>query len=456
MLSTATNAAAGNKKNAKKKSAVAASAKVKRNKKRNTGKPTGKPAKPELKQTKDQLIADEPTHGLEQLTTHMANAHIKKLDLNHDLAKIRVLLQEHPLSEENKFIIKSKHGFVLESPVDSNITAVYQAHELHLLCKNNKLYLQCKDGKYRGIKHGSIEICDPHRRLTLGAITYAGSIIMQVDADRQKILVINKLPLEEYVYSVVRNECIPTWPHEMQKIQAIISRSYALYVMRRVKKKNTPYHYFDIKNTNQHQIYNGTHGLSHLRQAIDETENLVLCYKDEPALTMFDICCGGVTPGNIRNRDSDKPYLGRKKPCLYCTESSSYQWKFKKDFKKFIAELKASNHCGSKLTGFGDTIKDIKIIDADRAGVVHKIKITDEKNRTVIVLGEDIRRTWIHGVKSLWFSLETNQHTITIAGRGYGHLRGVCQFGCKELLKQGWSIKSILEFYYPGTELRRV
>jgi stage II sporulation protein D len=370
--------------------------------------------------------------------------------------RIRVLLEEHAANKESKFIVKSRHGFVIESPADSENTALYQEKELRLVCKNNRLYLKCHDDQYRRIKYDSIEICDPHHKLTLGGVTYQGSLTFRVDEKNNSLLVINKLPLEDYVYSVVRYEGIPSWPLGMQKVQAIISRTYAVFLMQQARVKNPRYKYYDIKNTNLHQVYNGTHNYTHLRQAIDETQNLILTYKGHIALTMFDICCGGSTPGLMRQKDTSKPYLCRKEPCPYCKSSPNYQWKIDLHAKSFLQQLKAQSFLSKRLNTFKGEISDVKIVDIDKAGIVQKVKIYDKNKKGYSLTGNAVRSIQPNKIKSLSFSIKKIRDRIVISGKGYGHQRGACQWGCKELVCRGWSIKSILNFYYPGTKLSRL
>ena len=57
---------------------------------------------------------------------------------------------------------------------------------------------------------------------------FQGSLIFRMDDSGENLLIINRLPLEDYVYAVVGSECIPSWPMGVQRIQAIISRTYAV------------------------------------------------------------------------------------------------------------------------------------------------------------------------------------------------------------------------------------
>ena len=45
--------------------------------------------------------------------------------------------------------------------------------------------------------------------------------------------------------------------------------------------------------------------------------------------------------------------------------------------------------------------------------------------------------------------------TFTVSGKGYGHGRGMSQYGAEGAARQGLDHEQILAFYYPGTELAR-
>lgn len=370
--------------------------------------------------------------------------------------KIRVLLEEHSADKETKFLIKSSNGFVLTSPVDSENSAFCHEGELRLLCKKQRLYMCCADGRYHRIKYQSIEIGDPDNKLTFNGHTYQGNIIIRFDETKQTTLVINKLPLEDYVYGVVHWESIPSWPLGMQKVQAVISRTYAVFLMQQARLRNPRFKYFDIKNTNLHQVYNGWHNYKSLRRAIDETQNLILTYKGNIALTMFDICCGGSIPGKMRNRDVSKPYLCRDQRCTYCKKSPSYQWKEDLHVANFIKGLKNAPQLKQRFKKMSSSLSSIKIIDTDNSGIVQWIKLVDSKKKTFKLSGVELRSTFINRVKSLSFGVKLVRDRVVINGHGHGHQQGMCQWGAKQLIDSGWSVKSILGYYYPGTRLSRL
>ena len=167
----------------------------------------------------------------------------------------------------------------------------------------------------------------------------------------------------------------------MQKVQAVISRTYAVFLMQQARLRNPRFKYFDIKNTNLHQVYNGWHNYKSLRRAIDETQNLILTYKGNIALTMFDICCGGSIPGKMRNRDVSKPYLCRDQRCTYCKKALHTNGKKTLHVANFIKGLKNAPQLKQRFKKMSSSLSSIKIIDTDNSGIVQWIKLVDSKKK---------------------------------------------------------------------------
>ena len=64
-----------------------------------------------------------------------------------------------------------------------------------------------------------------------GKRPYRGSFIVKASSDG--ILVINQLPVEDYIKGTMKLELSPAWPVEALKAQIIVSRTYALKNLRR-------------------------------------------------------------------------------------------------------------------------------------------------------------------------------------------------------------------------------
>ncbi len=70
-------------------------------------------------------------------------------------------------------------------------------------------------------------------------------------ADRG-VLVVNELPLEDYLAGLINCEISSQWPMEAVKAQAVVARTYALY--QKNIRKNAPYH---LESTVMDQVYEG-------------------------------------------------------------------------------------------------------------------------------------------------------------------------------------------------------
>ena len=56
---------------------------------------------------------------------------------------------------------------------------------------------------------------------------------------------------------------------------------------------------------------------------------------------------------------------------------------------------------------------------------------------------------------STWFIVKRKGDYLLFKGKGYGHGVGLCQWGAQEMAKQGKNYIEILQYYYPGTFLKK-
>ncbi len=59
-------------------------------------------------------------------------------------------------------------------------------------------------------------------------------------------------------------------------------------------------------------------------------------------------------------------------------------------------------------------------------------------------------------IKSFCFNIKKKSGKIIFNGRGFGHHLGLCQWGAREMVRDGWDYKQILAFYYPSTNFMRL
>lgn len=350
---------------------------------------------------------------------------------------IKVLLNAVPRTERQIITIKSSNGLMLAGS-SCPTKKYFFKDQLVLTIKDINFYInsQKKSDKI-------FRITPLDGTITLNNITYAGSIYIYIND--KNIEIINKLPLEDYIDSVLRTEGWPGWPLETYKIFAITCRSYVIYQVQHTRKQKKHFH---IGSTNAHQTYRGMHTCQTIKDAVNETTGVVISYKKQPILAMFDSCCGGITPAHTTGivNLKEAPYLARPYPCTYCKGLKIYSWKKNVSLNSFKQTLQ-------ELYPKIGKIQNIETIH-DKAGIVQNLRVKDTK-KTYTVNGKKLYSLF-PDINSFAFTVTKKRNNVLIAGTGYGHHIGLCQWGANELVKKKWNYKKVLNFYYPGTTLLRL
>ncbi|HBZ73167.1 TPA: hypothetical protein DEO28_01465 [Candidatus Dependentiae bacterium] len=404
--------------------------------------------------------SDNSDYGVDELKKESVKSGIALSDI-----KIRVLLMDQVTSQKtNYFCIKASKNIqiqkgnekILHNLFKSEIYIQYSDHKIKILDKNLHEIEAFKNENFAAVTL----LPESDDILNMNGTKYEGSLTFLINKDG-KIQVINILRLDDYIYSVLHFESLPHWSKdpnmfEMAKIQAIICRTYAVYQLIESRKRKLAY---DIKNNNSHQNYRGNHNHTHLRNALVATKDIIVSYDNKVALTMYDICCGGIIPGNMKSPNfKSAPYLARFTPCTYCCNSKAYSWVCESNEDEFLRLLKLNSNNGDEIGKIGKLL-DVKIVNRDKAGIVLKTELRGTK-KTVVCDGKYVWRSFKSKVRSQDFSIKRSLTPkggkIIIKGHGDGHQMGLCQVGAQELVKRGWNYQRILQFYYPGTKLLQV
>ncbi len=351
--------------------------------------------------------------------------------------EVKVLLASF---KDGECVLSAQKGFVLQDPVSRNGLQQEDGRKKFALeCRQDGVYL---DGK-RLFKEKII--FKPYGdSCSYDGNKYWGYFLIKKVED--KYLLINVVPLEEYVLSVLKTESLPGWPLEINKVFAIITRTYCLHHIMLSYQKKLPYH---IRNSNHHQTYQGIHNCSISKQAVDETKGLFVSYKGMPILAMFDCCCGGIIPADIEGSIDFKkaPYLGRTYACTYCKNAQPFHWSVSYSIDDFISLIQ------EEASFIVRGIKNIEVIDEDNAGLVKKILITTPTEELMLSADQIYRLS--SKIRSYAYTIAKKGKKIVFKGKGFGHHIGLCQWGAREMVRRGFTYKQILSFYYPGTDLMR-
>lgn len=257
-------------------------------------------------------------------------------------------------------------------------------------------------------------------------------------------LVINRVDLEEYVKGVVPAEVSSTWHPEMLKAQAVAARTYALYQQMLSAKRE-----YDVAATVQDQVYRGKQGIdAGILRAVEDTRGLVVTYQDAPIYAAFSSTAAGLTEDAMNVWSKEYPYL-KGVECPFDLASPNYQWK-----SSFTVGTLEQN---LRQQGFSvGTIATMEPVAFSRGGRVAKLRIFHSGGE-LILRGEELRKAVGYTIiPSTQFAIESMGREVVLSGYGAGHAVGMCQWGAKELAELGYHFSTILQYYYPGTELQNM
>lgn len=117
--------------------------------------------------------------------------------------------------------------------------------------------------------------------VSIGDRWYRGAVRLILQDNR--LLAVNYVDLEKYLYSVVGAEVSPSWPLEVIKAQAVAARSYALVHYFRPASA-----FYDLGASTRWQVYRGVADeWNTTQQAVNATRGFVIGYKGGVVETMY-------------------------------------------------------------------------------------------------------------------------------------------------------------------------
>lgn len=341
--------------------------------------------------------------------------------------------------------------------------------------------------------------------------TFEGNLTLK--SNNRKILIINNISTEDYLYSVISSEMSATAGIELLKAHAIISRSWLLKpilekqfttysICENITAEETTRWYerdshslFDVCADDHCQRYQGISRAQNenVRIAIEATRGVVLTSEGTICDARFSKSCGGVSELFSSCWDNkDEKYLQpivdsetkttipdltieenaekwiRSEQDSFCNTkdveilssilnnydqetTDFYRWKVEYTTEE-LSELI------SKRSGidFG-TITDLTPLQRGPSGRITRLKITGTK-RTHIVGKELEIRKWLSTshLYSSAFVVDKTGKGFILTGAGWGHGVGLCQIGAAVMAAKGYKYDTILQHYFNNSELTKL
>ncbi len=298
---------------------------------------------------------------------------------------------------------------------------------------------------------------------TINSRSYRGSLELIINDDSNSMMVINNVPLETYMAGVVSAEMPSYWEIEALKAQAVAARTYCLYIKSRFGKNRK----WDIKSTQANQVYKGV-AAETLRttNAVNATTGMVLCCEGKSGTceqfpTYYSSVCGGHTE-NARDVFGESAPALEGAACPYCrqiTKPSLFYWPMAKFNKKYVTEKIVDRYPNLKDLGKIEKIETIKeSVYADNFKRITSVKLTGSSGKTGYLRAEDLRlaidSTGLKIQSASCTIISLNDEFLFVAGRGFGHGVGLCQYGARQMARDGKTAQEILNFYYPGSRIK--
>jgi stage II sporulation protein D len=248
-----------------------------------------------------------------------------------------------------------------------------------------------------------------------------------------RLLLVNVLPLEDYVVAVLGGEMPPSFPLEALRAQAVAARTYALN--KKLEMLDEPFH---LGSSVLAQVYGGlARENPRTRDATDSTRGQVLTFDLEPIEAYFHSSCGGQTETGLAALQRDLPYL-QSVPCP-CGKYPSTQWS------TTLSAQELEDVLGHEVRG------EVRVLARTSTGRVRRLSVGSHTLDGV----EFRQRFGYERVRSLLFEVSADgKGGVLLTGRGFGHGAGLCQWGAKLMADSGEGYRDILLHYYPGTELQ--
>ena len=343
----------------------------------------------------------------------------------------------------------------------------------------------------------------------IGVPSYRGTL--EITLQNGKLLVVNEISLEEYLYGVLPSEMPESFGEEALKAQAVCARSYACNQLLANRYCAYGAHVDDSMTCQVYQNYGETDGAI---RAVKATFGKVL-EKDGSCITAYYFSCSyghtsdsldvwGENAGTFLQGVAQSAEKGTKDLTTesgfaeflnserewYDSDSAWFRWEtvLGSELNDLILNRLKERQAAAPesvllLTGQSDkeltfskgvpekfgTLEHIEILERSDSGLITRILIRGseasyllQKEYNIRYVLAPVNSVYLNNgstsnhmtlLPSAYFTVEAKNNLFLISGGGYGHGVGMSQYGARYLSANGWNFEQILSHFYQGTEL---
>ena len=334
--------------------------------------------------------------------------------------------------------------------------------------RDGRLRVVRDDGAASGWRDGPLVArpTEPGALVAYESRRYRGELVLAPSAERG-LLVVNRLPVEDYLRGVVPLE-IGGRSSDMRaavQAQAVAARSYTL------GRLGASARGYDLTAGTIDQVYGGVEAEHALTDAaVRDTAGVVLLLGARRVSAPYHSTCGGSTaeppevwragPESHLRRVSDRAAGGGH----FCDAAPRFRWTRAFDVRE-LQQL-CDRHLGAYATlpsGGVGVVQELVVEETTPSGRAGVLAIVTRRG-TYRLRGNEMRFV-LRGrggeiLNSTYFSVRRPpargadaSPVATLEGQGYGHGVGMCQWGAIGRARAGQDFRTILRTYYPGTSV---
>ncbi len=256
---------------------------------------------------------------------------------------------------------------------------------------------------------------------------------LKVYVEKGELRLINRVRLDHLVAGAVLSETGSREVSEFYKVQALISRTYALRNIR--KHEAEGFHQCDQVHC---QLYRGLCQHPAILEAVEQTRGQVITDSSGNLINAaFHSNSGGETVNSEDVWSLPSTYLKAVNDS-FSTKMPMAHWEKRISKADWLHYLKEKHR--------------YPIQDSSRKK--EALWFTQEKRK--VYLGDSVPLKAIRNdfrLRSTFFSIQPDGNQVVFKGKGFGHGVGLSQEGAIAMVKKGYRYADILGFYYKGIRI---
>jgi stage II sporulation protein D len=293
----------------------------------------------------------------------------------------------------------------------------------------------------------------PTGLISWGKNKYQGELHLLGNPGKPSCDLVNSIPMESYIMTLLAKEMNGSWPTEALKAQAVAARTYAYERLlgRNGAKLPDQQKLYHLESSEKDQVSGSFFDITEntLKATRETAGEILVGPSGKVAPAFFHSKCGGKTlrPDQVWG-GVEEGY--RSVNCTFCQKTGMKDWNHtiqKGQMRNMVDLVLRRYYADEAFPGDIKLISDslenseLRFYLGDRLHIVKKSYLRNLMGRELLPSNN--------------FQMTMGTNGFEVKGHGYGHGVGLCQLGALELAKRGYDYRQILSFYFPRHKMKK-